>query len=151
MRLHHAPFSTGSALARCLPPVLAEPSGVSQASGPGAAAAPSPALACRSTAAALLPPRSAPVAGCWDGCEQSLQEHVPLVSCAHARFSAARTEQPAAPCPLCHPCPADSGDQELDEEKLREKQAKREEKLRAAAEKAAKREAAKKLKFSRRH
>ena len=42
-------------------------------------------------------------------------------------------------------------DGELDEEKLREKQAKREEKLRAAAEKLAKRELAKKLKFSRRH
>ncbi|KAL4852769.1 mRNA export factor elf1 [Chlorella vulgaris] len=42
-------------------------------------------------------------------------------------------------------------DGELDEEKLREKQAKRDEKIRAAAEKLAKREAAKKLKFSRRH
>lgn len=42
-------------------------------------------------------------------------------------------------------------DGELDEEKLREKQAKREEKIRAAQEKLAKREAAKKLKFARRH
>lgn len=42
-------------------------------------------------------------------------------------------------------------DGELDEEKLREKQAKREEKLRAAQEKLAKRNEMKKLKFSRRH